>query len=134
MEALLKPVSAAYPSTDQSNPHPIDLSHTSRVYKSLLQGGHFIHSTQTITRSSAFSPLAFASTFVRAVGREITLAMSKGNGAFVVAELCERLKEEGTEEARKAVKEWFRPEDIREIELGKGKGSAVLLEKIQSLY
>src|ERR1700730_11341131 len=121
MEALLKPVAAPYPATDGLETHPVDSPHTSRMYKSLLQGGHFSHKTNTIERSGLFSPSAFASVFARIVGRDVVVAMAQGNGSFIVAELCERLGQEGSEEEKKAVKAWFTPQVLRSIEDTNGK-------------
>lgn len=133
METLLKAVSMPYPSSDKSAPHAIDLPHTSRLYKTLLQGGHFCHTTKTISRSSSFSAAAFASAFMKDVGKEETLAMAKGNGAFMVAELCERIREEGSNEEKTMLKDWFSGEVMREIEEGDAKGKKVLVEKVTAL-
>jgi pumilio homology domain family member 6 len=103
------------------------------MYKCLLQGGHFSAATRSIARSDSFSPAAFASAFVKIVGREVTVGMAKGNGAFVVAELCERLREEGAVEERECVKGWFGADELNQIEDGDGKGSRVLLEKVRVL-
>jgi pumilio homology domain family member 6 len=129
-EALLQPLTSPYPSSDPSTPHPIDLPHTSRLYKTLLQGGHFSHTTHTVTRSPSFSPSAFASSFITIVGEERTVALARGEGAFVVAELLERLVMEGSDSEKEAVKGWFKSGDLNS---GEGKGRKVLLEKIAKL-
>jgi pumilio homology domain family member 6 len=133
MEALLEPVGATYPAPDESNPHPIDLPHTSRMYKSLLQGGHFSQKVNSVIRSPAFSPSAFASTFIKIVGRETTLAMAKGSGTFLVVELCQRLKEEGDDKEKTEVRAWFTAEKIEELRAGNAKGTSLLSEKIDTL-
>lgn len=133
INSLLQPLAAPYPSQDAVTPHPIDLPHTSRLYKTLLQGGHFSHATHTITRSPSFSPSAFASTFIQVVGEDSTVAMARGDGAFLVAELLERVSEEGSEVEKKEVKGWFRKSVRDELESGDGKGRKVLLEKIAKL-
>ncbi|KDQ55462.1 hypothetical protein JAAARDRAFT_71318 [Jaapia argillacea MUCL 33604] len=133
-EALLRSLCTPYPSPDPSNPHPIDLPHISRLYKTLLQGGHFDHSTSIISRSLYFSPKEFASAFVKVVGEDVTVAMAKGGGGtFLVAELLERVRAEGSEDEKKLVKAWFGEGVVGEIERGDVKGKKVLLEKIQAL-
>ncbi|KAI0368550.1 ARM repeat-containing protein [Pilatotrama ljubarskyi] len=130
---LLKALSTPYPSTDPANPHPISLPHTSRLYKTLLQGGHFSHSTRTVERSPRFSAREFAVRFVQLVGREITVAMAKAEGAFVVAALCEQLAEHADLEERKTVKGWFDAKTRNEVEEADGKGANVLLESLKKL-
>ena len=133
IEALLNPLASPYPSSDPSMPHPIDLPHTSRLYKTLLQGGHFSHTTHKITLSPHFSASAFASAFIRIVGEEMTVAIAGGDGAFVVAELLQRVSEEGSESEKSAVKGWFGGDVRRNLQNGKGKGRKVLLEKVTKL-
>ncbi|KAG6810840.1 hypothetical protein H0H92_010104 [Tricholoma furcatifolium] len=137
-KALLNVVNASYPSADPSLPHPIDLPHTSRLYKTLLQGGHFSHTSKSVERAPGWDAGAFAAEFVTIVGKDVTLGMctlGEGNGAFVVAELCEALVREGKKRSgeRKKVKEWFGDEARVAIENGEAKGRKVLLEKIMSL-
>lgn len=100
------------------------------MYKTLLQGGHFSQSTKSVERSAYFSAPDFAARFVQTVGRDVTVAMAQGDGAFIVAALCERLAEEGSTENKKAVKSWFGKEERKKID---GKGAAVLLEKLEAL-
>jgi len=133
IEALLEPLALTYPSADPSTPHPIDLPHTSRLYKTLLQGGHFSHTSHAITRSPSFSPSAFASAFINIVGEETTVALARGDGAFVVAEFLERVTEEGSEGEKKTVKGWFNGGVRRGLQNGEGKGRKVLLEKVAKL-
>jgi len=133
IDALLQPLASSYPSSDPSEPHPIDLPHMSRLYKTLLQGGHFSHTTHTVTRSPSFSPSAFASAFISIVGEERTVAIARGDGAFVVAELLERVNEKGSESEKKAMKRWFKGDVRSDLKDGEGKGRNVLLEKIGKL-
>ena len=76
----------------------------------------------------------FASSFLTAVGRDATVAIAQGNGAFVVAELCRRVSTEGTDEGKRLLRTWFTEEgvskDIRDKEM---KGKNVLLESIDTL-
>jgi pumilio family protein 6 len=115
------------------DPHPIDLPPTARLYKTLLQGGHYNHTTNAIERVS--DTAAFASQFVNIVGKDATIAMcvGDGNGAFVVAELCEALMRENLIEEKATVKKWFGGKVVQEIEAGQAKGKRVLLEKIALL-
>ena len=115
------------------DPHPIDLPPTPRLYKALLQGGHYNHTTNSIERVS--DAAAFASQFVNIVGKDATVAMcvGDGNGAFVVAELCEALLRGNLMEEKATVKKWFGRKVVEEIEAGQAKGKRVLLEKIALL-
>ncbi|KAI0646045.1 ARM repeat-containing protein [Trametes meyenii] len=132
-ETLLKTLSTPYPSTDPANPHPISLPHTSRLYKTLLQGGHFSHSTRTIEHSLRFSARHFAVQFIQLVGRDIIAAMVKGDGAFVVAALCEQLAGHDDEEGRQVVKGWFDAKTCKQIKEANGKGVNILLESLKKL-
>jgi pumilio family protein 6 len=138
IQALLGALTTSYPSMSDT-PHLIDLPHTSRLYKALLQGGHFSHGTSSISLApaSTWDRGYFAREFVRIVGKEGIVGMctkGEGNGAFVIAELCGALTEgdEGRKE-RAEVKGWFNADVRREIGEGRAKGKKVLLEKIASL-
>lgn len=133
MNALLQPLTITYPSEDSAVPHPIDLPHVSRLYKTLLQGGHFSHTTQTVTRSPLFSAPAFASAFISIVGEDSTVAMARGDGAFLVAELIERVSEDGSGEEKALVKGWFGKSMQDVLENEEKKGRAILLGKIAKL-
>ena len=128
-----KPLASAYPSEMFEEPHPIDLPHTSRLYKTLLQGGHFSHTTHTVARSPSFSPSIFASSFLKIIGEETTVAMAQGDGAFVVAEFLERIVEEGSDDERDVVRRWFDRRVRSGLYNGEGKGKKVLLEKVAKL-
>jgi pumilio family protein 6 len=60
--------------------------------------------------------------------------MAQGNGAFVIAELCNRVNAEGTKEEKRLLQTWFTgggiSESIRDKEM---KGKSVLLENIKAL-
>lgn len=121
----------------------IDLPPASRLYKTLLQGGHYNHSTHSVERapSAVWDGTKFGVSFVEQVGRDGTVGMcvGRGNGAFVVVELVEALNrregesEDEVEVARKTVKGWFGNEVVEEIEKGEAKGKKVLLEKLSLL-
>jgi pumilio family protein 6 len=103
MEVLLIPLEAAYPS--EGAPHPIALSHTSRLYKVLLQGGHFSQDTKAVVTRPNFNPSAFATAFLRHVKPEDITAMARDGGGFVVAALLERVVFDGTAEERTGLNE-----------------------------
>ncbi|KAF8228348.1 ARM repeat-containing protein [Tricholoma matsutake] len=139
IQTLLGALTSPYPSSS-STPHPIDLPHTSRLYKILLQGGHFNHSTSSISLAptSTWDRVYFAREFVRVVGREGVVGMcteGEANGAFVVAELCGALivDDAGDGGEREEIKRWFDEDVRRALEEGRAKGKKVLLEKIALL-
>lgn len=134
-EALLELIATPYPAPATSSPHPIDASHVARLYKTLLQGGHYDQSSKSVAKpSSSFSSSRFASSFLTTVGRDATVAMAQGNGTFVVAELCRRVSSEGADEEKRLLRMWFTEdgvgEEIRDKEM---KGKKVLLESIDAL-
>lgn len=133
MKALADALASPYPSEDPERPHLIDLPHTSRMYKALLQGGHFSHSEQAVVRSPAFSPSEFASVFLSAVGRGTTIAIAQGDGTFVVAELLERIRDEGSEAEKTLVRGWFDDAFVARMRDSEAKGKNVLEEKIKAL-
>jgi pumilio family protein 6 len=131
-------VSSAYPSGDESAPHAIDLPHTSRLYKTLLQGGHFNHASKEVEAAPLWDAPAFAATFVERVGEDVITSMAtKGpkNGAFVVGELCGALVrgESAATDARNLVKAWFTKALVKKIEDSDAKGKTVLVSRISEL-
>jgi len=134
-ETLLELIAIAYPTPATSLTHPIDASHVARLYKTLLQGGHYDQSSKSVTKpSSSFSASAFASSFLAAVGRDVTMAMAQGNGAFVVAELCRQVSTGGTDEEKRLLRTWFTQEGVSEEVRDKDiRGKSVLLESIDAL-
>lgn len=133
MKALAEALASPYPSEDPARPHLIDLPHASRMYKSLLQGGHFSHSEHTVVRSHVFSPSEFASVFLSIIGKDTTVAIAQGDGAFVVAELLERIREEGSDEQKTDVRGWFDDAFVARLKDSEAKGKNVLVEKIKAL-
>ncbi|TFK69241.1 ARM repeat-containing protein [Pluteus cervinus] len=148
IQTLLKAVAQNYPSSTPEFPHPIDLPHTSRLYKTLLQGGHFSHTSKSVDRvdGGTWDSLQFALALADALTKDIALSMcteGDANGAFVIAALCEELireKETGSEETGKRVseikgklKQWFTADTKRQVESGKAKGKKVLLENLAAL-
>lgn len=98
-------------------------------------------SSKSIEPSPHYNPRAFASAFVSTAGRAGILGMAMGGGAFVIAELCERLRggeqhaddDEETKALRAEVKGWFGKGEIAKIEASEAKGKNVLLEKLAAL-
>ncbi|KAJ8076907.1 Pumilio y domain member 6 [Marasmius tenuissimus] len=139
IQTLLAAIAMPYPSTDPANPHPMDLPHTSRLYKMFLQGGHFNHSTKSVEKVSSWDSLNFATQFVDSIEKEVVLGMClKGekNGTFVIAELCASLAGANTSESkdsRKRLKEWFGANAKEQISSDGGKGKKVLLDNIDKL-
>ncbi|KAG7440558.1 ARM repeat-containing protein [Guyanagaster necrorhizus] len=130
VDALLKAAAAPYPSTDLASPHVIDLPHTSRMYKTLLQGGHFNRASNTVEKVAEWDSAVFADQLVETLGQDVIVGMcTKGerNGAFVVAEAL------SGDKAKDLVKSWFMTNVIKEIEESDMKGKNVLLEKIRQL-
>lgn len=132
---LLEALTAPYPSPDVMSPHLISLPHASRLYKTLLQGGHYNHKTNEVESPESWSAAHFAKRFVKVVGQETTIAIARGDGAFVVAALCEQLtKDQDSIAEQKAISQWFTKTVRKEIADANGKGSTVLLEALQKLH
>ncbi|CAE6500228.1 unnamed protein product [Rhizoctonia solani] len=138
LDALLLPISSAYtppePESDLSDPttatHILNLSHASRLYKSLVQGGHFNQQTKQIERSEQ-APKNVAEKFMHAAGKENITSMALGEGGFIVAEVIGKLEEEGNEENLKKMRSWFERSTRERLSKGGIRGSAVLLERLR---
>ncbi|CAE6414946.1 unnamed protein product [Rhizoctonia solani] len=138
LDALLSPISSPYappdPESDLSDPtittHILNLSHASRLYKTLVQGGHYNQQTKSIERSEQ-APKSVAKKLMYAAGKENVVSMALGEGGFIVAEVVGKLKDEGDHDDLKEIRSWFK-KDTRD-KLGKGdiRGSAVLLERLR---
>jgi len=133
VEALLQPVTPPYPAADNKVPHVIDIPHSARIYKRLLEGGHFSHQTKAVVKAESWSATDFASAWLRVVGKQNTVAIALGQGAFVVAALCDRVAKDGSEEQRRELREWFGGETRQSIEKGEMRGKAVLLQSLAAL-
>jgi pumilio family protein 6 len=59
--------------------------------------------------------------------------MAKSDGAFVVAELCERINLEGSESDKKLLKIWFSDDVMEDLERLEVRGMGVLMEKLKAL-
>ncbi|QRW21075.1 pumilio homology domain family member 4 [Rhizoctonia solani] len=138
LDALLSPISSPYappdPESDLSDPtittHILNLSHASRLYKTLVQGGHYNQQTKSIERSEQ-APKSVPKKFMYVAGKENVVSMALGEGGFIVAEVVGKLKDEGDYDDLKEIRSWFK-KDARD-KLGKGdiRGSAVLLERLR---
>ncbi|KAF5346526.1 hypothetical protein D9756_010027 [Leucocoprinus leucothites] len=138
MKTLLDSLAAPYPSSDASAPHAIDLAWTSRIYKTLLQGGHFSKKTQTVEPTGNWDASQFATSFTDTVPQNVVVAMcteGERNGCFIVATLCETLVKGGDEKKseRQKVKSWFEEKERKMIREGGGRGKDLLLEKLALL-
>lgn len=68
------------------------------------------------------------------VGRGVTLAMAQRNGAFVVAELCNRVSAGSMGEEKGLLRTWFTEGGFyKSIQDGEMKGKRVLLESVDAL-
>jgi pumilio family protein 6 len=143
ISTLLEAIAKIYPSASEAESHPVDLAHTSRLYKTLLQGGHFNRKTESVDKADVenWDTAKFAVRFVDTVGKDVVTAFcTKGerNGTFVVAELCEALVRGGgddgeVKDARQKLKKWFDGSVKKDIESGEARGKSVLLEKLSAL-
>ncbi|KAL9709456.1 Pumilio y domain member 6 [Leucoagaricus gongylophorus] len=136
-KTLLDAIAIPYPSSDPSNPHLIDCSWASRMYKTLLQGGHFNKKTQSVELTESWDAFKFSSLFVDIVPQMTVIAMcteGEKNGGFVIATLCETLvkKDDQTAERQK-VKSWFGEKEKVAIKEGNGRGQLLLLEALELL-
>ncbi|KIY50223.1 puf family RNA-binding protein [Fistulina hepatica ATCC 64428] len=135
IQALLSDIAMPYPSSPE-NPHPVDLAHTSRAYKALLQGGHFNRTTKQIDRTSSWDTGTFAVRFVEIVDRDNTVSIcTKGekNGLFIVAALCEALARSSHEDVQNTVRSWFTDDVRNRILEDHGRGQQVLLDQLSQL-
>jgi pumilio family protein 6 len=140
ISSLITAISSPYPSLNKTDPHPMDLAHTSRIYKTLLQGGHFNRKTEAIESPPEWDAASFAVGFVNQLTKDVVTSFcTKGerNGTFVVVELCAALVKEGEKEevldARETVKRWFGGEVTKGVEEGEARGKVILLEKLALL-
>lgn len=136
-ESILKALAQPYPSSDPTSPHLISLSHASRLYKLLLQGGHYSKQARSIERLASFDPLEFARCFIDVVGKEIITSMALEEGAFVVAALCETVISSGEKatELKAQLSGWF-DQDVRKrlsADEGDHKGRSLLIDQVVAL-
>ncbi|KXN85890.1 Pumilio homology domain family member 6 [Leucoagaricus sp. SymC.cos] len=137
-KTLLAALAIPYPSADISTPHPINLAWTSRMYKTLLQGGHFNKKTQSVELTDSWNAVEFASSFIDTVPQNVMVALcteGERNGSFIVATLCETLVRGGDNKKsdRQKLKDWFGEKEEKIIKNGDGRGKDLLLEKLALL-
>ena len=70
---------------------------------------------------------------MQVVGRDVTVAMAGGDGAFVVAALCEQLAEHADLAEKETVKGWFDAKTKKDVQEKGAKGVSVLLESLSKL-
>jgi len=81
-----------------------------------------------------FAPEAFASAFLTQVPEGAIREMARGDGAFIVAELIERVCAEGSEEDRARLVKVFRKaaQEVRkDVESSRPRGWDVLVKKLE---
>ncbi|KAL5521191.1 hypothetical protein ACEPAG_9114 [Sanghuangporus baumii] len=129
-ETLVSLLNEPYPSPSDNIPHVIDIPHASRVYKTLLQGGHFSHTTQMIIPApeKTFSSIQFSRAWMKGVDKERTREMGLRGGTFVVAAFVERVLENGEDEEKKEVKGWFDEVFLKKLTESEARGKKVLLD------
>ena len=83
--------------------------------------------------AARWSARDFAARFVQVVGPEVTVAMAGGDGAFVVAALCEQLAEHADLAEKETVKGWFDAKTRKNVQEKSAKGVSVLLDSLNKL-
>ncbi|KAH7106506.1 ARM repeat-containing protein [Auriculariales sp. MPI-PUGE-AT-0066] len=96
-----------------------------RIFKTLLQGGHYSRTANAVEASSRWSPMTFA----RALNHERAGSL----GLFVLAELCERVRLEGSDAERKELSSQLNAKEVARIVKSGEKGASVLEEKAKLL-
>jgi pumilio family protein 6 len=67
------------------------------------------------------------------VGKDLTVSMAGGEGAFIIAEFLHRIREEGSADEKRTVKGWFGEDVVERLKKSETKGRNVLLDKINAL-
>ena len=131
VETILKALSP-----DATVPGLLSRAPTNRLYKTLLQGGHFNRESNLVERvpSSLWDTTSFAQKFITIVGQQATteMCLGEGHGTFLVAELCDALIR-GDSADRTKLKKWFDDKIKKTIKGEEVKGKQVLLEKLGAL-
>ena len=145
IDALIAPLRAAYPAeapdpTEELNPeeaHVLDMSHSTRTYKTILSGGHFNTSTKSVdvvdtSLSKAFATAVWeAITSEEAGGEDNVVNLAKGNAAFVLVELTQALVAAGKAAEVKRILGGKKTRE--EIAKSGRKGASLLAEKLGEL-
>ncbi len=106
------------------------------MYKTLLQGGHYNHKTQSIETPEHWDASQFAVSFINTIPQRVVTAMcteGERNGTFVIATLCESLAKSDSTNERKKMRDWFGENELKLIRDGDGRGKDLLLEKLALL-
>ena len=130
MQTLASLLNETYPSPSDDRLHVVDVPHAGRMYKTLLQGGHFSHATHGIMTvpGNLFSPMQFSRAWMKGVDHDRTKKLALGGGAFVVASLVERVWKDGDEKERKDIMGWFDEAFLKDLRGSEVKGKKVLLD------
>jgi len=131
VETILKALSP-----EAAVPDLLSRAPTNRLYKTLLQGGHFNRESNLVERvpSTLWDTTSFAQKFIAIVGQQATtqMCLGEGHGTFLVAELCDALIR-GDSPDRTKLKKWFDDKIKKTIKSEDVKGKQVLLEKLEAL-
>jgi len=79
---------------------------------------------------ATFNPSSLSSTWLKAVDPKLTRSIACGGGTFVVAALCDRVRQDGEDSEKKNLKDCFGDSFREEVEVGDMRGKAVLLEAL----
>lgn len=134
VQPLAKPYISETEEEEDETAHILDLPHAVRTYRTLLSGGHFSRSTNSIDLIAPEMRLAFAKaawTAINAEEEENAVKIALGEGTFVIAELVQALVEAG--EAGQVKKVLGRKEVLGQLEASDRNGAGLLLEKLKAL-
>lgn len=145
IDGLVAPMLTSYPypaiaddAPDPATCHILDLGHVSRVYKTLLSGGHYDTKTNTVEIVDPAFKLAFAQAFWKTItsedagGKSNAAHIAEGNAPFCLVELISTLKEDSS--LFNEVKEVLcAPEPLALLEKGWRKGAQTLYTTLKEL-
>jgi pumilio family protein 6 len=134
IETLVAPLGETYgtEADEEDSTHILNLPHAVRTYRTLLSGGHFSRSTNSI---DLIAP-ELRTNLAKAAWKSITaepenaLNIALGEGTFVMAELVQALVDAGE---GSLVKKVFGEKEIGEIEASQRNGAGLLVEKLRAL-
>lgn len=138
IESLVQPLAKPYISEteeeEDETAHILDLPHAVRTYRTLLSGGHFSRTTNSIDLIAPELRTAFAKAAWKAINsedKENAVKIALGEGTFVIAELVQALADA---EEKEEVKKVLGKKDVLDrLEASERNGSSLLLEKIRAL-
>ncbi|KAF8326826.1 armadillo-type protein [Cantharellus anzutake] len=149
-DALIDLVSKPYPTPPSLRKegeltHLVDIPHSSRVLKILIQGGHFNKSENCVVPAPSWDASVFANRFVQSCNKDVKdeetgkemnqiARMAVGNGVFVVTELIRCIRQGGNEDARKILTGVFGDSFVQIVKSGSGgRGREALLQEVSAL-